>query len=382
MRRVVAALAVIAMVGAFSAPAPAGAEPGDALHRKIFGELDSFVSWLGTNHVAGFVGEIGWPDDAGGDADQWNELASEYYDKLDQAGVSAMVWATGEWWPRDYKLAAYEETGGSEGVDSPNTQAPVIEAHPSTDSYLRGVDVATGTFCEADHGASRSWFSNHLNDRYGRCYIYDNQNTFEFLASRGIDTIKIEFRWELLQKKLGGKLDPTEIRRLTRAVDAARAAGLKVILSMHNFGAYFLWNGEEGVRRTVGTRKVPISDLQDVWKRISRRFAADPGVYYAIMCEPVRMKTGPGESGAELWERVSQRVVSAIRSTGDDKLIFVSGYRWSALAGWAERHPEPWIDDPANNVMYEAHHYWDRDGSGTYAHTYSEEVADAEANGY
>lgn len=374
----------VALLTLLSSNSVVTAQTNDALHRKILGELDQFTAWLDQNNVRGFVGEIGWPDNADGDAAEWNELAEQWFQHADAADLSAMFWATGEWWGPDYKLWIYEDSDypNSDGVDSANTQAQVLEAHPSSGTNYRGVVVATGTFWEADHDVERSKFSNHAKDFYGRKYIYDGQDTFDYLASRGIDLVKIEFRWELLQPKLGEPLDKTEIQRLTAAVDRARSAGLQVILSMHNFGAYFLWNGEEGVRRTVGTKKLPIKYLQNAWKRISARFDNLPDVYYAIMCEPVRMKTSGDETGAQLWERVSQKVVEAIRSVGDDKLIFVSGYQWSALDGWARRHPEPWISDPADNVIYEAHHYWDRDSSGSYDHSYAEEVAWAESEGF
>ena len=43
--------------------------------------------------------------------------------------------------------------------------------------------------------------------------------------------------------------------------------------------------------------------------------------------------------------------------------------------------PRAWIDDPAGNVRYEAHHYWDADGSGTYQQSYKADVDAAEAAG-
>jgi hypothetical protein len=51
---------------------------------------------------------------------------------------------------------------------------------------------------------------------------------------------------------------------------------------------------------------------------------------------------------------------------GDRTLVMVPGYNWSAVAGWVQTHPEPWIEDPAGNFRYEAHDYWDEDSSGEY----------------
>jgi endoglucanase len=54
--------------------------------------------------------------------------------------------------------------------------------------------------------------------------------------------------------------------------------------------------------------------------------------------------------------------------------VAVAGYAWSALVRWHKVHPDGWIEDPAANFLYEAHHYWDRDYSGDYARSYESEV--------
>lgn len=351
----------------------------NALHRKVTSELNGFISWLEEHNAPGYVGETGWPDDAYGDSEKWNDLAEDWYEIADAAKLGAVVWATGEWWPQNYKLAVYENRDEQGGVESANTQAPVFEAHPSAGKYLRGINVSTGTFCEGHGLEATSTYSNHDVGRYGNCYKYDSQETFDYLAERGVDLVKIEFRWENVQRRLGGPLHTKSIERLIAVVDRARNAGLKVILSMHNFGAYWLWDGEKGVRRPIGTAKVSFGDFADVWKRLTDRFKDVPDVYYAIMSEPVGLKSKGDLSPAEVWEKASQRALSAIRNNGDDKTILINGYRWSSLADWPEIHPDPWIEDPANNFFYTAHHYWDRNWSGQYSYSYDEEVEYAES---
>jgi aryl-phospho-beta-D-glucosidase BglC (GH1 family) len=348
----------------------------DALHIKVEGELQGFVDWLDLYDAPGYVGETGWPDDYAGDAAAWNDLAQDWFEIADAAGLGAIVWATGEWWG-DYKLAVYENADGIGGVETANTQAPILEAHLSTPGYRRGINVSTGTFCEGHGLEATSSFSNHDTGRYGRCYIYDSQETFDYLAGRGLDTVKIEFRWEIVQRTLGGPLHDRSMKRLLAVVGRANAAGLHVILSMHNFGAYWLWDGEQGVRRAIGSGKVPIRYYTNVWTRLAKRFAGNDDVSFAIMSEPVGLPSKGDLSPAELWEKASQKAVDAIRATGDTRSLLINGYRWSSLADWAEIHPDPWIDDPADNFFYTAHHYWDSDGSGGYEMSYDDEVAAA-----
>lgn len=373
-------LAPGALVAALLTPGPVSANHVDnALHRKVISELNGFIQWLNDHGAPGFVGETGWPDDHYGDSAQWNDLAQDWFEIADSANLGAVVWATGEWWPSSYRLAVYENRDEEGGVESANTQAPVLEAHLSTASYLRGINVSTGTFCEG-HGLERtSSFSNHDTGRYNVCYRYDGQETFDYLAGRGLDLVKIEFRWEILQRKLGGPLHSKSIERLIAVVDRARSAGLKVVLSMHNFGAYWLWDGEQGVRRPIGSSKVSFGDYADVWTRLTRHFKDVPDVYYAIMSEPVGLRSKGELSPAEVWEKASQRALDAIRANGDNKTVLVNGYRWSSLADWPQIHPNPWINDPANNFFYTAHHYWDRDSSGQYSQSYADEVEYAES---
>jgi hypothetical protein len=358
-------------------PAAEANHVDNALHRKVIGELEGFRDWLNQHDAPGFVGETGWPDNYDGDADKWNDLAEDWFDVADAAGLGAVVWATGEWWG-DYKLAVYENRDEEGGVETANTQAPVLEAHSSTSAYSRGINVSTGTFCEGHGLEQTSTFSNHDTGKYNNCYKYDSQETFDYIAARGVDLVKIEFRWEILQRRLGGPLHQKSVERLVDVVGRAEQAGLKVIISMHNFGAYWLWDGEKGVRRAIGSRQVSVRRFTDVWTKLSGLFIDHPAVSYAIMSEPVGLKKKGDKSPADVWEGAAQAALSAIRANGDNHLILVNGYRWSSLADWPKIHPQPFIEDPANNFVYTAHHYWDRDWSGGYDYSYEDEVRYAE----
>jgi hypothetical protein len=358
------------------APAPVAAQAPDALHERVLGELRVFTDWLERNGVRGYIGEVGWPDDWHGDADEWNALAEAWFGEADAAGLWVTYWATGEWWGDDYLLAAYEDPDSSGGVERANSQAAILEAHLGPG---RGIVDAGGEFGYAPTTQRTSPFSNRNPGRYDTAYHYDTAATFAFLASRGIDLVKIPFRWERLQPKLGGRLDRAELRRLRAVTERAGDAGLDVILDMHNFGAYYLERGGRGVRCAIGQPACPIRDFANVWKRIAGAFRdSDAVVAHTLMTEPVAMKRAGGRSAAEVWRRASQAAVTTIRRAGErDATLFVSGYHWSGTHDWPRWNPRPWITDPSDAIRYEAHHYWDRDHSGTYRNAYAEEVADA-----
>ena len=372
-------------IGLLCSPAPATAGGGpDALERRVTQELSRFTSWLEANDARGYVGEVGWPDAASGDAAKWNALATRWFNQADRSRLWVTGWATGEWWGRSYDLSVYENrVGDSEsGVDAANTQAPVFESHPAGFGYRRGVTVNGGEF-GSPITAKNSKFSNKNPGKYQTRYHYDWQKTFDYLGRRQLDHVRIPFRWERLQPRLRGPLDADEVRRLKTVIERAAAAGLDVVLDMHNYGAYYLHNGERGVRRPIGSSRVSIADFADVWRRISLEFGDQNAVIgYALMAEPFGMPSAGTLSPAEVWEKASQSALRAIRDTGDDKMVSVAGYAWSALVKWRKVHPDGWIVDPANNVLYEAHHYWDRDYSGDYARSYEAEVRWSKKQGY
>lgn len=145
----------------------------DALHRRVLAELEKLTDWRGQNDVDGYIGEVGWPDDFAGYAALWNSLADAWY--ADAAGLWVTQWSTEEWWGRDYKLAAYEDRHSPNGVDSANTQTVVIEAHPTTPSYPRGVNDSGAEFGATFSLDTTSNFSNTNPGRYDAAFHYDGQ---------------------------------------------------------------------------------------------------------------------------------------------------------------------------------------------------------------
>ena len=89
-----------------------------------------------------------------------------------------------------------------------------------------------------EFGTDGAGFSNAAPGIYGATYRYDPPQTFRALARRGIRLVRLPFRWERVQPQLGGELDPAEVERIRETVAAAHAAGLVVVLDLHNFGEY------------------------------------------------------------------------------------------------------------------------------------------------
>ena len=379
-RRLVAgaAAAVMAAGMAMTPASPAGGattDNADALQARVRSELAVFTGWLQANGAQGYIGEVGWPNNA--DTASWNALATKWYADAAAAGLWTTAWSAGEWWGCAYKLSVYVWSTCSTmdgSLNATRSQAAVIEAQAAD---RRGVNMSGGDFGTPGPLDVTSAFSNANPGTYNSAYHFDTQQSFSYVASRGINLVRLPLRWERVQPTLGGPLNAAEVQRIADAVARATAAGMRVILDIHNYGAYWLSDGAQGVRRPIGSAEVTVAHFASLWRNLSTAFKANAGVAgYGLMNEPV------GMAGPAAWEQASQAAVTAIRDTGDSKLVLVPGYNWSGAQQWASQHPRAWISAPYAHIRYEAHHYWDRNNSAAYLSSYAAEVADAEARGY
>jgi cellulase (glycosyl hydrolase family 5) len=336
----------------------------DALQAKQLLDLQSFAGWLKSAGAQGYIGEVGWP--SGADGPRWNALANAWYTDASADGLWVTAWSTGEWWG-SYPLQPYVTAAGGSSVDAAGMQASVLASHPSSATFLSGVNNSGGEF-----GANGT-FSNTNPGTLGTNYHYDSTATFQYLASQGVKIVRLPFRWERLQPRLYGPLNMAAVAALQAAVARAASAGLKVILDMHNYGSYITSTGAH----PLGTKALSTAAFVDFWSHFSDAFAAVPGVAgYDLMNEPHDLPS------VRVWQQASQDALTAIRARGDKTMIMIEGYAWAGTRNWASVQPTPWISDPASNFRYEAHQYFDLDSSGTYADSYSTDLAAAESEGF
>ena len=374
-RALVTACVTIMMImsgAAVAAPADAQTVPtGDALSRRAVSTLNGWTAWLAQNKVRGYVGEVGWPRDD----PRWSEVAHAWYAAAEAAELPVTTWVTGEW-AGGQQLANFVRAA-PDWTWRTSASSDVMEAHPGTVAAPHGVNV-TGPEMGAPAVDATSTFSNTAVGVLDETYHYDSPATFGYLAAHGVQVVRIPFRWERLQRSLYAPLDAAELARLRTLVHAASSAGLRVVLDMHNYGAYYLADGTLGVRRAIGSAQVPVGAFKDAWARIAWAFAGDNSVWaFDLMNEPVNMPATKTRTSARLWEQASQSALDVIRRTGDKRLVIVAGYQWSGMTAWSTHHPVAWIRDSARNTMYEAHQYWNSDNSGVYL-SYDEELARAE----
>ena len=359
----------------------AGATATAAVAARSVARLGQFSDWLARGHARGLIGEVGWPGNPAATGDlRWNRVADAWYRAARAQNLWVSAWATGELWSSDYKLAIFRAKSPANPVSVANPQAGVIEAQGT--AALRGINTEQGAFGEFGAGydslAATSPLSNRNPGTYGSTYSYPSPATYAYLTAKRIAYVRLAFRWERIQPEPGGPLDPVELGRLKSSVEAAGRAGIGVILDCHNYAVYFASSGGEGIRLRLGSGRLPVADLADLWRRLSLAFEDEPAVIgYGLMNEPV------GATSARAWEAASSAATAAIRGNGDRKRVFVAAFGWDSVTDFSRVHPAgPWVDDPIGNTWYEAHAYFDRDMTSHYRLTFDQEAAAALHAGY
>jgi len=233
----------------------------------------------------------------------------------------------------------------------------------------RGVSLAGAEF-----GSQVPGFGASAPGVFGVDYTYCTPETMRYFAQLGVTHFRLPVRWERLQSVPGGDLNNVELGRVLETLDSASLHGCRVVLDLHNYGRYCRGESRYPSGRIVG---VPATDglgitqehLADLWCRLSDRLRDHQAIEaFALMNEPHDM-------GRADWRKISQHVVDALRFRGDRTTLWISGDGWSHAHDWQRNNgSRAWIVDPFDNVVYEAHCYFDHDFSGTYQLPFAEEL--------
>lgn len=196
---------------------------------------------------------------------------------------------------------------------------------------------------------------------YSKNFIYPSAAEFDYFAGKGMNIIRIPFRWETLQPEMNQPLDAVELGRLRASVSAATGKGLVVLLDPHNYARYY--------DKVVGGPEVPAAALADFWGKLAAAFKDDPHVWFGLMNEPHDIPVAQ-------WLDDANAAIAAIRAAGATNRILVPGVGWTSAGGWVKNGNDAMlgIKDSGNNYIIEVHTYLDKDNSGTHPEIVSPEV--------
>lgn len=225
---------------------------------------------------------------------------------------------------------------------------PATTPTPSTNTTglaWRGISLAGAEFGESN-----------LPGVYGTHYIYPEVSSVNYFRDKGMNLIRLPFRWERLQPTLQQAFDATELARLTNFVNGATAAGMNVLIDPHN---YARWHD-----KVIGSADVPNAAFADFWSRLASQFKGNSKVIFGLMNEPNNMPT-------EQWLSAANAALAAIRATGATNAVTVPGNAWTGAYSWSDNwYGTPnatvmkGINDPARNMVLEVHQYLDGNSSG------------------
>lgn len=225
-----------------------------------------------------------------------------------------------------------------------------IFVQPMNRAYAAGVCFRGVNISGAEYGKT--------DGIYGTNYIYPSSKTVQYFAKKGMNIVRLPFRWQRLQPVLGGRLDSEELARLRNAVELIRSNNMKVVLDPHNFGYYR--------KMKLMTPDLPGKFFADFWIRLSLEYANDEDVIFGLMNEPYDIEVTD-------WLAAVNQAIAGIRAAGARNLILVPGTNWSGASSWESKRRfgvngsvMSDVQDPAGNFAYEVHQYLDEDFSGTH----------------
>lgn len=193
-------------------------------------------------------------------------------------------------------------------------------------------------------------------------YIYPPNSEVDYFIGKGMNTFRLPFRWERLQRALNGSLDADELSRMNGFVDYVTGQGAHVILDPHNFARY---HGD-----AIGSSNVTIGNFADFWGKVAAEFNDNPNVIFGLMNEPIGANQSNGIT-TETWLSAANAAIVAIRAANADNLILVPGNGFSGAHSWDQNfYGTPNADvmlniiDSGDNFAFEVHQYLDGNSSG------------------
>ncbi len=229
----------------------------------------------------------------------------------------------------------------------PDPPAPTFSVHRGSVRPLAftGVNISGGEFGDTKPGVTRI---------YGTNYTYPASSELNYFDGKGVNIIRLPFRWTDLQPTLNSPLSQPVLDRIKGVVKDATDKGIVVLLDPHDYARYY--------EKVVGTTDVPDAAFADFWGKVAAQFKDNPRVWLGLMNEPHDLPK-------EQWIRSANAAIAGIRAAGARNLILVPGIAWTGAHSWvASGNAEAMlgIRDSQNHYVIEAHQYLDSDSSGTH----------------
>ncbi len=192
------------------------------------------------------------------------------------------------------------------------------------------------------------WLSQAPDDEAHR-RTFVTEDDVKRLADWGFDNIRLPFDYPLICPGDGiNSLKEAGLTWIDTAFDWAEAAGLKVILDMHQLPGYTFMDPVNNPDATppLFTEAAPREFFFDLWRAIAKRYL---GRFPNMVFELANEIAAPT---AEEWNDLAATAASAIRELDAARPIVVGSNCWNVCSTYAELAV---IEDP--NIIYNYHFY-------------------------
>lgn len=223
----------------------------------------------------------------------------------------------------------------------------------------------------------------------GTNYRYPKFEDLYYFNAKGVKLIRLPFRWKRIQSEIGGDLVEKDITEMKRVIKEAERLGIWVMPDMHDYmeysrndtlyevgvAGYRVWRPAAntwGPWTASQSAAISKEHYADVWVKLAQAFSDCSNIWgYDLMNEPKGIDIN-------VLKDNYQAVIDAVRQVDTKAAIVIEGKSYASSANWPNVSNElKDLTDPiGNNIIYQAHTYFDNDASGTYNEDYDIEVKD------
>ncbi|HCS64835.1 MAG TPA: 1,4-beta-glucanase [Cellvibrio sp.] len=203
--------------------------------------------------------------------------------------------------------------------------------------------------------AGAEFNSKNLPGVFTKDYTYPPSQELAFVAAQGANIIRLPFRWERLQPRLGMAFDAAELKRLQTTIQQAQLEDLCVLLDAHNYAKYY------GDPITSPAHQDAFVHL---WVELATQLGNPEYVALGLMNEPAHIPLAD-------WAALAKRTLTELRAAGLTHMVMVGGGGWNGLHSWFSEKDGisnatafAGLKDPLQRSVIEVHQYADQYYSG------------------
>ncbi len=190
--------------------------------------------------------------------------------------------------------------------------------------------------------------------------MHPSSSDLDYFSSKGMKLVRMPIAWERIQPTLNGTLDPTELTKIKNFINYAKTKNIDVLIDLHNYCRRRKNPSDPQSNVIIGSPDLTLDHVKDVWMKLAMEFKGYTNIWgYGLMNEPHNMDESP-----LTWFTIAQELITSVRTIDKTTTIVVAGDRWSSANDWPTASGNlKNLVDPSKNLIFEAHCYFDRDGS-------------------